>query len=61
MDGLHMNGAYVATNTGQFEHVFTAFDGDIVPVSFNYGPTVFGNTTPNTTCPNGNSGPCQVT
>ena len=61
MDGLHMNGAYVATDTGQFEHVFTAFGGDIVPVSFNYGPTVFGNTTSNTTCPNGNSGPCKVT
>ena len=60
MDGLHMNGAYVATKSGQFGHVFTAFGGDIVPVSFNYGPTVFGNTTSNTTCPDGNSGPCKV-
>ena len=60
MDGLHMNGAYVAADAGQFKHVFTGYGGDIVSVSFNYGPTVFGNTTANTTCPNGNSGPCKV-
>ena len=31
------------------------------PVAFTYGTTVFGNTTSNTKCPDGNSGPCKVT
>jgi hypothetical protein len=31
-----------------------------VPVIFNYGKTVFGNTTPHTICLDNKSGPCSV-
>ena len=60
MDGLDMRGATVSTGSGQFQKAFTGYDGKIVPVAFQFGATVLGNTTSNTTCPDGNSGPCHV-
>jgi uncharacterized protein YjbI with pentapeptide repeats len=61
MDGLDMVGAIVATEGDFFGKNFTGYHNASVPVTFTYGPTVFGNTTKNTTCPDGNSGPCKVT
>jgi uncharacterized protein YjbI with pentapeptide repeats len=60
MDGLDMNKAKVATENGYFQQTFTGYKNASVLVSFNYGPTKFGNTTKNTTCPDGNGGPCSV-
>ena len=61
MDGLDMDKAIVATTDGNFFHQkFANYNGDNVPVIFSYGKTVFGNTTPNTICPDNNSGPCSV-
>lgn len=61
MDGLDMVGAIVAATGSFFEKKFTGYDQVSMPVAFNYGPTMFGNTTSNTKCPDGNSGPCHVT
>jgi len=61
MGGLDMVGATVATKGDFFGKNFTGYNNASVPVSFNYGPTVFGNTTCKTTCPDGNPGPCKVT
>jgi uncharacterized protein YjbI with pentapeptide repeats len=61
MDGLDMVGATVATTGNFFGKNFTGYHNASVPVAFTYNPTVFGNTTKNTTCPDGNPGPCQVT
>ena len=60
MDGLDMDKAIVATESGSFFQPFAAYGGPRVLVTFNYGPTKFGSTTQNTTCPDGNHGPCQV-
>ncbi len=61
MDGLDMVGAIVATEGDFFGKDFTGYNNASVPVTFNYGPTVFGKTTCKTTCPDGNPGPCKVT
>jgi uncharacterized protein YjbI with pentapeptide repeats len=61
MDGLDMVMATVATQGGFFGKNFTGYNNASVPVGFTYDPTVFGNTTKNTTCPDGNPGPCKVT
>jgi hypothetical protein len=53
--------AIVATEGDFFGKNFMGYSNAIVPVAFTYGPTVFGNTTKNTTCPDGNPGPCKVT
>ena len=61
MDGLDMDKAIVATTDGNlFNKKFTSYHGATVQVIFSYGKTVFGNTTPNTICPDNNSGPCSV-
>jgi uncharacterized protein YjbI with pentapeptide repeats len=60
MDGLNMRGATVATGSGQFEKLYAGYGGTTVPVAFDYGPTRLGTTTGNTTCPDGNSGPCPL-
>lgn len=60
MGGLDMVGATVATEGAFFGKQFTGYHNASVPVAFAYGPTVFGNTTCKTTCPDGNAGPCQV-
>jgi hypothetical protein len=61
MDGLDMDNAIVATTDGNlFNKKFTSYHGATVQVIFSYGKTVFGNTTPNTICPDNNSGPCSV-
>jgi uncharacterized protein YjbI with pentapeptide repeats len=60
MDGLDMDGAVVATTGATFTKQFTGYKSAKVLVTFNYGPTKFGNTTANTICPNGSSGPCSV-
>jgi uncharacterized protein YjbI with pentapeptide repeats len=60
MDGIDMVGAIVGASGGFFETKFTGYDHVSIPVAFNYGPTLFGNTTSNTKCPDGNSGPCHV-
>lgn len=60
MGGLDMVGATVATKGNFFGKKFKGYHNATVLVSFNYGPTVFGNTTKNTTCPDGNPGPCKV-
>ena len=60
MDGLDMDGAIVATKGDFFEQLFTGYKDASVLVSFNYGPTVFGNTTTQTICPDGQNGPCTV-
>ncbi|MCC2642115.1 MAG: pentapeptide repeat-containing protein [Nitrospira sp.] len=61
MDGLDMVGATVATKSDSFGKNFPGYNNASVLVAFSYDPTVFGNTTKNTTCPNGNPGPCKVT
>ena len=61
MDWLDMVGAIVATEGDFFGKTFTGYNNAKVMVTFNYDPTVFGNTTSNTKCPDGNSGPCKVT
>jgi uncharacterized protein YjbI with pentapeptide repeats len=61
MGGLNMVGATVATKGAFFGKNFTGYNNASVPVAFTYGPTVFGNTTCKTTCPDGNPGPCKVT
>ena len=60
MDGLNMQNACYSTTTGPFESVYIGFAGKEIPVAFTYGPTVLGNTTSNTTCPNGADGPCSL-
>jgi uncharacterized protein YjbI with pentapeptide repeats len=60
MDGLDMDGATVAKEGNFFGKQFTGYNNAPVSVSFNYGPTVFGNTTTNTTCTDNESGPCCV-
>jgi uncharacterized protein YjbI with pentapeptide repeats len=60
MDGLDMDKAIVATEGGSFFQAFAGYANAQVPVSFTYGPTKFGSTTENTTCPDGNHGPCHV-
>jgi uncharacterized protein YjbI with pentapeptide repeats len=60
MDGLNMDGATVATVGNFFGQQFTGYKNAPVTVSFNYGPTAFGNTTANTTCTDNKSGPCCV-
>ena len=60
MDGLDMREATYATNGGSFEKVYAAFGGSKVPVAFDYNPTLLGDTTAGTTCPDGNEGPCTL-
>jgi uncharacterized protein YjbI with pentapeptide repeats len=60
MDGLDMDKATVATTGAPFQQIFPGYKNTEVMVSFNYGPTKFGNTTAQTTCPNGSHGPCSV-
>lgn len=60
MDGLDMDKAIVATESGFFQKTFMGYKNARVLVSFNFEPTKFGNTTKNTTCPNGKGGPCHV-
>jgi uncharacterized protein YjbI with pentapeptide repeats len=60
MDGLDMDKATVATTGAPFQQIFPGYKNTEVMVSFNYGPTKFGNTTAQTTCPNGEHGPCSV-
>ena len=61
MDWLDMIGAAVTTKGDFFGKNFTGYQNASVPVAFTYGPTIFGNTTQNTKCPDGNPGPCKVT
>jgi uncharacterized protein YjbI with pentapeptide repeats len=61
MDGLDMVGAIVATKSDFFGKNFTGYHKARVQVAITYDPTLFGNTTKNTTCPNGKAGPCKVT
>jgi len=56
-----MIGAIVATTGNFFGKNFMGYKNASVTVTFTYGPTVFGNTTSNTKCPDGNAGPCKVT
>jgi uncharacterized protein YjbI with pentapeptide repeats len=60
MDGLNMRGATVATTSGSFQQVYDSYGGSKVIVSFDYAPTRLGTTTGNTTCPNGEAGPCSL-
>ena len=60
MDGLNMRGAIVATASGSFQQVYDSYGGSKVIVSFDYAPTRLGTTTGNTTCPNGDAGPCSL-
>ena len=60
MDGLNMRGAIVATASGSFQQVYDSYGGSKVIVSFDYVPTRLGTTTGNTTCPNGDAGPCSL-
>jgi len=60
MDGLNMADATVSTQKEHFTETYEGFDGDPIPLSFNYGPTIPGNTTSSTTCPDGRSGPCHI-
>jgi hypothetical protein len=60
MDGLNMSEAIFSTASGEFENIYTGCGGQKVPVAFNYGLTLLGNTTSQTTCPNGKNGPCSL-
>lgn len=60
MDGLDMRDATYSTSGGTFEKIFAGYNGAKVPVAFKYGPTLLGNTTSGTVCPDGNSGPCSL-
>ncbi|WP_404391782.1 pentapeptide repeat-containing protein [Humibacillus xanthopallidus] len=60
MDGLNMRGATVATTPGRFQQAYDSYGGAKVIVSFDYAPTRLGTTTGNTTCPNGDAGPCSL-
>jgi uncharacterized protein YjbI with pentapeptide repeats len=60
MDGLDMRGAITSASGGEFRHIYKDFHGQPVPVAFDYGATVLGNTTSSTTCPDGSSGPCSI-
>jgi hypothetical protein len=55
-----MRGATVATTSGSFQQVYDSYGGSKVIVSFDYAPTRLGTTTGNTTCPNGEAGPCSL-
>jgi uncharacterized protein YjbI with pentapeptide repeats len=60
MDGLEMRGATVSTTGGEFAREVAGFGGATVPVAFKYGPTLLGNTTASTLCPDGSNGPCSL-
>jgi hypothetical protein len=60
MDGLDMENATFTTTGGNFEKIYEGYGGKRVPVAFKYGPTVLGNTTTGTTCPDGEHGPCKL-
>lgn len=60
MDGLEMAGATYSTAPGSFSQTFTGYNSQQVPVAFNFGPTLLGNTTSATICPNNSSGPCTL-
>lgn len=60
MDGLDMRGATFSTSSGEFEQIYIGYNGAKVPVAFDFGPTILGNTTSGTTCPDGNNGPCTL-
>ena len=55
-----MRGATVAATSGSFQEVYDSYVGSKVIVSFDYAPTRLGTTTGNTTCPNGEAGPCSL-
>jgi uncharacterized protein YjbI with pentapeptide repeats len=44
MTGIDMGDIITSQTGGTFHHRFTGYNGAIVPVSFNYGPTKMGNT-----------------
>lgn len=60
MDGLDMREATVASAGGSFEKLFVGYGGAKVPVAFDYQPTRLGDTTKETTCPDGTPGPCTI-
>ena len=60
MDGLDMRGATFSTASGEFENIYIGYNGVKVPVAFNFGATLLGNTTSGTTCPDGSNGPCSL-
>jgi uncharacterized protein YjbI with pentapeptide repeats len=60
MDGLNMQDATYAVQPGTFSQTFTGYQNQQVTVAFNFNATVLGNTTGNTTCPNGTEGPCTL-
>ncbi|MDE1150829.1 MAG: pentapeptide repeat-containing protein [Azospirillaceae bacterium] len=60
MDGLDMRQATYSTAKGPFEQTYDGYKGQKILVGFEYGPTVLGDTTSGTTCPNGQMGPCHL-
>ena len=55
-----MRGATVATAPGKFQQAYDSYGGTKVIVSFDYAATRLGTTTGNTTCPDGDAGPCSL-
>ena len=53
-------GPSVAATSGSFQQVYDSYGCSTVTVSFDYAPTRLGITTGNTTCPNGEAGPCSL-
>jgi len=61
MDGLDMNGACVSTTGGVYSpQTYTDYYGQTIQIYVDYGATVLGTTTSNTTCPNGQPGVCTL-
>jgi uncharacterized protein YjbI with pentapeptide repeats len=60
MDGVDLRAVTVSTSKEDIEVDYEDHDGKKQAILVSAGRTVLGTTTPNTTCPGGNRGPCNL-